>query len=85
MAPLALKSFLAILLDEQLASGDMYTYKVTLKITGADGEHIVHEVKGTEHRFAAGGALNIFGGPRKVVAVFPPGEYVAVEIVEDAK
>jgi len=84
MAPtIKRRLFFVILQDEHLALCDMSTYKVTLKITGADGEPIVREVKGVDHMFANGGALNVYSGPQKIVAVFPPGEFAAVEIIED--
>ncbi len=63
----------------------MKTYRVTLKVTDASGEPIVREIKGNSHAFSGGEHLVIFANPSEYVAIFPAGEYAAVEISEDAK
>jgi hypothetical protein len=63
----------------------MKTYRVTLKVTDASGEPIVREVKGNSHAMSGAEHLVIFVNPEETVAVFPAGEYAAVEISEDPK
>ncbi len=64
----------------------MKTYRVTLKITDATGNPLVVEARGTGHGFTGGDGdnLNIYNGEGKPpVAIFPAGEFAAIEISED--
>jgi hypothetical protein len=71
--------------DDELSSPHMKTYRVTLKVTDASGEPIVREVKGNSYAFSAEEHFTIFANPGEDVAIFPAGEYAAVEISEDPK
>jgi hypothetical protein len=63
----------------------MKTYRVTLKVTDASGEPIVREVKGNSYAFSGEEHFVISANSGEDVAIFPAGEYAAVEISEDPK
>jgi hypothetical protein len=61
----------------------MKTYRVTLKLTDASGAPIVKDVRGEGHEFSGGTNLNIYSSPGVHVAIFPEGEFAAIEIIPD--
>lgn len=60
----------------------MKTYKVLLKVTGANGEPIALEVKGDSHAFTDGDTLTVMQ-KGEIAAVFPSGAYAALQISPD--
>lgn len=62
----------------------MKTYRVTLKATDANGNPLVVEVQGDQHKYLDPHTLSVLGegDPLPVVAMFPAGEFVAIEISE---
>jgi hypothetical protein len=64
----------------EVNSTPVKTYRVTLKISDANGNPVVIGAKGTGHAFTGGDNLSIYDGPQNAVLVVPSGEFAAIEI-----